>query len=385
MSTRTIALTLRPDAAQSALLERLMCSFNAACDFVSEVAWREREFNAYRLQTLVYRDVRDRFGLLAQHTVRAIKVVADSYKADKLSQHTFRPDAAVVLDTPRLYRLRATLASIATLDGRIEVTLAIGGHQRRQLKDATKLAEADLIHDEKGRWRLLVCAHYADPPPTMPTDVLGVDLGIVNVAVDSDGTVHSGAELIGLRIRHRRLRKRLQAKGTKSARRLLKKRNRKESRFAKDVNHRISKRIVAAAKGTDRAIALEDLRHIRDRITARTGHRRAILHGWSFDQLKEFIRYKAWAVGVVVVDVDPRNSSRTCPACGYISKTNRPTQSKFLCQSCGFSGLADLVAATILRERGRAAVMQPHASDAPHRETGSPHASGVVPGVSPLL
>ena len=64
--------------------------------------------------------------------------------------------------------------------------------------------------------------------------------------------------------------------------------------------------------------------------------------------------------GVPVVDVDPRNSSRTCPVCGSVSKANRPSQSLFLCQSCGFSGLADVVAATVLRQRGRAAVMLPH-------------------------
>ena len=162
---------------------------------------------------VIYGDVRTRFGLLAQHTIRAIAVVAHSYRADKTHQHTFRADAAVVLDTPRLYRLRATLASIATLDGRIEVPMAIGGKQREQLAAATKLAEADLIRDEKGRWRLLVCAQYPDPPMTEPTDVLGVDLGIVNIAADSDGTVYSGAALIGVRIRHRKLRKRLQMRG----------------------------------------------------------------------------------------------------------------------------------------------------------------------------
>ena len=385
MSTRTIALTLRPDAAQSAILERLMLQFNAACDFVSGVAWREQEFNAYRLQTLVYREVRDRFGLLAQHTVRAIKVVADSYKADKSSQHTFRPDAAVVLDTPRLYRLRATLASIATLDGRIEVTLAIGGHQRGQLKDATKLAEADLIRDEKGRWRLLVCAHYTDPPLANPVDVLGVDMGIVNIAVDSDGTVHSGADLIGMRVRHRRLRKRLQAKGTRSAKRLLKKRSGKESRFAKDVNHRISKRIVSVAKRTDRAIAIEELGGIRNRVRLRR-HQRENLHSWSFAQLGQFLRYKAIVAGVVLVGVDPRNTSRTCPACGHCEKANRLSQSRFLCVSCGFADLADYVAAVCIRARGRVAVMQPCVPEVVRPPSGgSQYVGTIAPGASPLL
>ncbi len=44
------------------------------------------------------------------------------------------------------------------------------------LKDAAKLAEADLICDRKGRWRLFVSAHFTDTPASEPTGVIGVDL-----------------------------------------------------------------------------------------------------------------------------------------------------------------------------------------------------------------
>jgi IS605 OrfB family transposase len=359
MSVRTIALTLRPSAEQAAVLERLQQQFNAACNAISQQAWAAKEFRQFSLHPLVYTTVREQFGLLAQHAIRAIAVVADSYRADKSCPHTFRPDGAVVLDTPRLYRLRATLASIATLDGRIEVPLAIGGHQRAQLAAAAKLAEADLIRDEKGRWRLLVSAHYPDAPVADPTDVLGVDLGIVNIAADSDGTVYSGAQLRALRHRHPRLRTRLQLRHTASARKLRHKRRRREARFAKDVNHCLSKRIVAVAERTERAVAIEELGGIRARVTA-TRSQRATLHSWSFDQLRSFIEYKARMHGVLVVGVDPRNSSRTCPSCGGIDKRNRPSQSCFSCVSCGFSGLADSIAATVLRQRGRAVVNLPY-------------------------
>ena len=76
MSTHTIALTLCPTPGQAAALDRLQDAFAAACNHISAVAWTEREFNKVRLQRLVYCDVRARFGLLAQHTIRAIAVVA---------------------------------------------------------------------------------------------------------------------------------------------------------------------------------------------------------------------------------------------------------------------------------------------------------------------
>lgn len=385
MSTRTIALTLRPTVDQTVALDTLRLRFNAACAYISGVAWEQREFKQFSLHKLVYADVRTHFGLLAQHTIRAIAVVADSYRADKTHQHGFRADAAVVLDTPRLYRLRSTLASIATLGGRIEIKLAIGGKQREQLAAATKLGEADLIRDEKGRWRLLVSAQYPDPPLIEPTDVIGADLGIVNILTDSDGLVYSGSHLNSLRHRNRRLRKRLQAKGTKAARKLLVKRRRKESRFAANVNHTISKRIVTTAQRTGRAIALEDLKGIRDRVRLRQSQR-ATLHSWSFNQLVGFIQYKGVAAGVPVVLVDPRNSSRTCPACGCVDTANRPSQSRFSCVSCGLSGLADSIAALVLRDRGRAIVDLPHFSACSHPAlAGSQSVSERTLGKSPAL
>lgn len=192
--------------------------------------------------------------------------------------------------------------------------------------------------------------------------VLGCDLGIVNILSDSDGNTYSGGQVNGLRHRHRRLRQHLQAKGTRSARKLLKKRSRKESRFAKTVNHTISKRVVETAQGTHRAIALEELGGIRDRVTVRRSQR-ATLHNWSFYQLRTFIEYKARRAGIPVIPVDPRNTSRTCPACGCIDKRNRPTQRLFSCISCGFSGPADIIAAGNIARR--AAVNLPNVSTMP--------------------
>ncbi|CAB1129488.1 protein of unknown function [Candidatus Hydrogenisulfobacillus filiaventi] len=181
----------------------------------------------------------------------------------------------------------------------------------------------------------------------------------VNIATDSDGETYSGGHLNGLRKRHAKLRQRLQQKGTKSAKRLLKKRRRKEHRFATDVNHRIAKRLVAKAKDTGRGIALEDLTGIRDRITVKKAQRRR-QHSWAFYQLRTFVSYKAKLAGVPVALVDPRNTSRTCPLCGLIDKRNRPDQAHFRCIGCGFAGPADTIAAGNIARR--AAVNQPHAA-----------------------
>ncbi|WP_306307201.1 transposase, partial [Alicyclobacillus acidiphilus] len=125
-------------------------------------------------------------------------------------------------------------------------------------------------------------------------------------------------------------------------------RRRKESRFVANENHRIAKMLVTKAKDTGRGIAIEDLKGIRDRITVRKAQRRQ-QHSWAFHQPRSFIEYKARLAGVPVVLVDPRNTSRTCPNCGHCDKKNRPTRDDFHCQSCGFAGPADGVAAVNIR------------------------------------
>ena len=219
----------------------------------------------------------------------------------------------------------------------------------------TRQGESDLILF-RHQFYLSATCEIDEPIPTEGQDVLGLDLGVVNIAVDSDGHVYSGKTLNQVRYRNRRLRAKLQSKSAqrpnrkvkRAAKRLLKKLSGKEARFARQINHTISKQVVKLVQDTGRDIALEDLSGIRERITVRRDQR-ATLHSWSFYQLRSFLAYKSKMTGVRLILVDPRNTSRTCPACGCVSKHNRSTQSSFKCVECGFSGFADHVASENIR------------------------------------
>jgi putative transposase len=355
---QTLVVKLAPDLHQRAALMRTLETFNAACNAIADVAFAHRCANKIALQKLVYRDVRQRFGLSAQMTIRAIAKVAEAYKRDKFVKPTFRPHGAMTYDERILSWKGIDRVSLLTLDGRSLVPVRFGGYQAARM-DRIR-GQADLVYRD-GTFFLHVTVDAPEPAPDEPTGYLGVDLGIKNVAADSDGETYAGGHLNGLRKRYARFRSRLQRKGTKSAKRLLKKRRRKERRFATNVNHVISKRLVAKAKDTGRGIALEDLTGIRGRLNGSKAQRRS-QHSWAFAQLRSFVEYKARLAGVLVVLVNPRNTSRTCPACGCIDKRNRPTQARFSCVSCGFAGPADTIAAGVIARR--AVVMRPYAASA---------------------
>ena len=333
----TMQVRLLPSPEQAALLLATMVRFNLACDALAAVAFKNRCANKVELQKLVYADIRRDFGLSAQMTIRAIAKVCEVYKRDKAIQPTFRRHGAIVYDQRILSWKGLDRVSILTLAGRELMPWVAGRHHHANLHRVR--GQADLVHRD-GKFFLFVVVDMGDVPSNDPEGYLGVDLGIVNLATDSDGDTFSGSHTSRLRERHHRLRRRLQKKGTKSAKRLLKRRRRKEQRFAKDVNHCISKAIVRKAQGTERGISVEDLKGIRERITVRRAQRRKH-HSWAFSQLRMFLAYKAALAGVPLVAVNPRYTSQRCSCCGTTDRANRPSRDRFECISCGHAAPAD--------------------------------------------
>lgn len=228
----------------------------------------------------------------------------------------------------------------------------LGKYQADRIGNAK--GQCDLVLRKDGKWFLIVTVDVPEETPIPVTDFIGVDLGLASIATDSDGNQHSGKPIDDVRRKHNLQRKRLGKRNTKGAKKKLKRIAGKEARFRKETNHVIAKTIVASAKGTNRGIGLEDLKDIRARITARGGEAKNRLGGWAFGQLGAFIGYKARLAGVPVVSIDPRNTSRTCSDCGHCEKSNRRSQSEFLCRSCSMSMNADQNAALNIRVRALA-------------------------------
>jgi putative transposase len=340
-------LKLKPSPEQERELRATLERCNEACNRLSEHAWKSKTFRQYDLQRAHYREIRERFGLTAQATVRCIKKVADAYKADQESGRTFGKHAAQPYDD-RIFRfLSGDQVSIWTLSGRMKLSYACGDHQRALL--AHRKGEVDLML-VRGKWYIAAVCDFDDPKLLTPKGVLGIDFGIVNIATDSFGNQHSGAKVEAYRERTAKRRATLQRVGTKAAKRRLHKARGKHQRFQKHENHCISKSIVFTAERSGLGIALEDLKHIRARVKARKEQRKR-LHNWGFGQLRGFVEYKAKRAGVPVVAVDPRHTSQKCFVCGHVDRRNRKTQSEFLCVECGHFSNADHNAARNISSR----------------------------------
>jgi IS605 OrfB family transposase len=345
-------IQLLPDAEAAKALRSTVERFNEACNWAAGEAFERQVSNRIELQRLIYHEIRERFSLSAQMTCLCIRRVCEAYKRDKTIRPTFRKDAAMPFDQRTMRFKGIERVSLLTLDGRVLVPFVVGSYGEQRL--ASPKGQADLVRRKDGKWFLIVTVDVPEAAPIPVTDFIGVDLGIANIATDSDGGQYSGKPVERIRRKHNLQRKRLQRKNTKGAKKKLKRLAGKEARFRRHENHVISKAIVAAAKGTGRGIAVEDLSGIRDRLPAWGRDARNRLSGWSFGQLIAFLSYKGTFSGVPLDAGDARHTSQTCSACGHCCRENRTSQEKFLCVSCGMSMNADKNAALNIRARALA-------------------------------
>jgi len=317
------------------------------------------------LRRLCYEEVRGQFGLSSQMAQLAIKIARDAYCRDKSIRPEFRPLAAMPFDQRTMSFKGIDRVSLLTLEGRIVVPFVLGSYQAERM--ALPKGQSDLVLRDDGKWFLVITVDVPEEAPVPVTDFIGIDLGVNNIATDSDGGQMPGAKVEKARRKYGDKRKTLQEAAAKrkqsgtrprSIRRRLAKERAKESRYKRDVNHCTAKDYVANAKGTGRGIAVEDLSGIRDRTTANGADARNRLSGWSFFQFRSFLEYKATLAGVPVAIVDPAYTSQTCAECGYCARRNRKTQATFRCLHCEHSADADFNAARNVRARALVMVSQ---------------------------
>ncbi|RFC74510.1 RNA-guided endonuclease TnpB family protein [Streptomyces sp. AcE210] len=367
-----VRVKLLPTPVQAAVLEATLHACNEAATWAADVAFTTKAMKPLALRKHTYQQIRARWRLGAQAAQHVIKKSCDAYTALRANLRNgnygkpgskryakatgkpvaFRQDAAQPYDDRMLsWQHHARTVSIWTTSGRMKNVAFTGEAGQLAVVAARRQGESDLIC-QGGQWFLLATCEITEAEPnTHLVGFVGVDLGIVNIATTSTGKRHSGRRLNRRREADRSLRSKLQKRGTKSAKRRAKKHAGKEARRARDINHKISKRIVAEAQRTGRGIALEDLTGIRERARLKKPQR-VTLHSWSFHQLGAFIAYKAKRAGVPVVHIDPAYTSRECSHCHHVEKANRSTQAVFTCRSCGFAEHADRNASHNISHRG---------------------------------
>ena len=367
LSTLNYAIRVEVSPEQSQTLSDTCDAYLDCCNMVSETVWEHRTISQKTLHQLTYRKLREEYRVGAQMAQSSIIRVIGNYRTIKemhgspwaTSQPKYRSSGYDLVWNRDYSILKDGLLSVSTLSGRIKLPVD-WAHVPEAYRHG-KFGTARLLN-RGGKWLLLIPSTVELPEPAQPQQVVGVDMGVRFLATtyDSDGSTvfYDGKEVKRRREHYKKLRASLQKKGTRSAKRRLRKIGRRENRWMRDVNHQVSKALVnRQSKPT--LFALENLSGVRRATEKVRVQDRYVQVSWAFYQLRQMIEYKAKKAGHSVIVVDPRYTSQTCPTCGLVRKANRRKKThEYQCSNCGYRSNDDRVAAMNIQRLGYQSIVE---------------------------
>jgi len=318
-------------------------SYTEAFNYVCQIGFSDQDRNGVSLHKKTYETVREYLPsqLAISSRMKATEALASVFTKTEHKDYGSQPvsKSQSIRYDANSYTLFLDLkiVSLLTISGRKRYNLEIPKYYQ-EMFSTWKHCSADLCVIKNKVYLHIVFEKEIADVPTNGT-FIGIDRGINNLAVSSNNKFFGGGIIKKQVRKYQKLRSSLQKKGTKSAKRHLKRLSYKERRFRADINHKISKQIVSSLKPGD-TLVLENLKGIRGNKMRKK--QRTMLNSWSFFQLEQFLLYKANAEGICIVHVDARYTSQGCSKCGYVDKKNRKTQADFCCKKCGFKLHADL-------------------------------------------
>lgn len=332
-----LKLKLLPTNEQADLLVNTIKKANACCNSISDIAWEMRVFNNYALHHQVYYSHKAIFELNSEVLIRCISKVADSYKIDRKVRREFKPLGSISYDSRILTYKPNDTVSIWSIGGRLKMPFIC--HNRNYFPYIK--GEADLVY-KKEKFYLFQTVEVPDTEIEDIEEFIGVDMGLIEIATLSNGKSFSSKELTEYREKRQKIRSSLQSKGTKNARRVLKRLSGKERTHGTIVNHTISKQVVQLAKEEGKGIAIENLNGIRFSANKKGKRFRSRVGKWNFNQLRQFLTYKCLLNSVKLIAVPPAYTSKTCSTCFHIGDRNGKV---FKCNNCNSVFDADVNAA----------------------------------------
>ena len=359
--TTTAKIQVRVAPEQRELLDVTMDTYRNACNFVANYIFQTHDLKQFSLNKALYYDLRKRYGLKSQMAQSVFKTVIARYKTILENQHEWiKPDFSnpqYDLVWNRDYSLTQNLFSVNTLSGRVKLPYYSGGMEKYFDHDIYSFGTAKLVK-KHGKYflHIPVTRDILEALDCDVCNVVGVDRGI-NFVVATYDSKHksgfvSGRNIKQKRAKYKQLRKELQQRQTPSARRRLKAIGQRENRWMQDVNHCVSKALVESnPKHT--LFVLEDLSGVRSATEKVRRKDRYVTVSWSFYDLEKKLKYKAALNESLVINVDPRYTSQTCPVCGHTEKSNRDKNKHiFCCKSCGYTSNDDRIGAMNLYRMG---------------------------------
>lgn len=252
---------------------------------------------------------------------------------------------------------------------RVKLPSGLGWVKFRQSQHVNGKIKNATISQLAGQWYISfqVEVETAEPNHTSTT-IVGLDAGVTKLATLSDGTVYQPVNSFKASQRKLATLQRQLSRKVKFSSNWQKKKRKVQrlhshiANIRRDYLHKVTSEI----SKNHAMIVIEDLKvsnmsksakgtaeqHGRN-VKAKSGLNRSILdQGWY--EMRRQLEYKQLWRGGQVLAVPPAYTSQRCACCGHTAKENRLSQSKFVCQACGYTANADVNGARNILAAGHA-------------------------------
>lgn len=363
----TIQVRLKANKQQSSMLQQHFGSTRFIWNYMLAYMLRDNKWYSYEhianilpelKKTDDYKWLKDVNSQALQQTLKKLSLSVRSYfrnknKGIKTGTPRFRSrkDNNDYFISPQhniLVGNKLTLPKIGT------VTIS---HIPDTIMDILELKQVIVKRDIKGNYYASLICRVLEIKKDTIDSTIGIDVNTSNLLTDSNGKmVQSLYKIPKIKKIYTRIIKAQQllsckikgSKSFKALRLLIAKLWYKITLIKKDVIHKVSDKysrykwikmeklnIKKMSKNTSGTVDNPNI----DSVKKSRLNRVMLSNNWY--SLMLHIKYKAERLGNHLLLIDPAYTSQTCSKCGYVSKDNRLTQSKFKCKKCGFELNAD--------------------------------------------
>ena len=342
---RAIKIKLNISENDKNTLLKTMETFANVFNFYSAWSIQNNSTSKLKAHKETYIQAKETFELPTALIQAARDMALESCKNKKKKHVPKKKQTSSIRYDQRTFTLRGEQLTISSVNKRIKTIIKLSDYSKDYFKSWNLLKTGYLSLKGKELYFTFLFENK-ETSNRASGKTVGLDRGIINTIATSEGELYSGKSLRKNKRKHLYLKSKLQAKGTHSAKRLLKALSGKEKRFSNNFLHCLAKKL---ANDPDVSIyILENLTKIKSKKYNKKSNK--VVSNWGFKQFEMLLKYKAETSGVKINFVDARFTSQICSCCGMIDKQAR-NKGLYNCSRCKLLINSDINAAINIRDR----------------------------------
>ncbi|MBI2671728.1 hypothetical protein HYX16_02230, partial [Candidatus Woesearchaeota archaeon] len=211
--------TIKLKIPNNKMLINSMKQYSKAITYISNLGYKNKIINRYKLHHLAYYEARNKFNLPSQYIINAIRIASQTLKSVKTNNgsNPFYKELMPVDFDRRTFTFFPDKIRLTTIKGRVDIPIKIPEYYKQYL--IWKYQTCRLIYNKKQNKLFLhiVFSRETNFLQSKNPKITGIDLGINNIAVTSNKKFFNSHKIKKTKIKFRYIRSRLQSKGTRSS------------------------------------------------------------------------------------------------------------------------------------------------------------------------